>query len=244
MKRTEELGIDNLKLIQDTDLFCFGTDSVLLSDFARVPSGGKVLDLCTGNGIIPVLLCAKTKAKSIVGIEILKESYDIACENVKINKLEDRLAFINGDLKNWKEHFKAGWFDAVTCNPPYMKVDSGKRNLSTAKYIARHEVCGDINGFCKAGFKLLKHGGRFYVVWRPDRICDLFYALRSSRLEPKIITFVHADARTEPSIVLVSATKGGASGATVTAPLILYEDTAHTAMSERAKRIYETLSFE
>ena len=102
MKRTEELGIDNLKLIQDTDLFCFGTDSVLLSDFARVPSGGKVLDLCTGNGIIPVLLCAKTKAKSIVGIEILKESYDIACENVKINKLEDRLSFINGDLKTGK----------------------------------------------------------------------------------------------------------------------------------------------
>ena len=235
---------ENLKLIQKTDGLTFGTDAFLLASFIKSAPSKKGVELGAGTGIISLLLAERKKLSKIIAVELQEEFASLTQRNASINKLDGAISVLNADATRLSSADVGGEADVVFCNPPYMKVDSGKRNLSTAKYIARHEVCGDINGFCKAGFRLLKHGGRFYVVWRPDRICDLFYALRSNRLEPKIITFVHADALTEPSIVLVSATKGGASGAITTAPLILYEDTAHTAMSERAKRIYETLSFE
>ena len=208
MKRTEELGIDNLKLIQDTDLFCFGTDSVLLSDFVRIPSGGKVLDLCTGNGIIPVLLCAKTKAKTITGIEILKESYDIACENVEINNLQDRLTFINGDLKNWKDYFKAGEFDAVTCNPPYMKPKDGFVSPSDLKAAARHEIFASLCDVAEVASQVLKFGGHLFMVHRADRLCDVLCAMRNVSIEPKRLQFVHANPYKEASLILVEGIKG------------------------------------
>lgn len=242
-ERLDEVN-ENLKLIQKTDGLTFGTDAFLLASFIKSAPNKKGIELGSGTGIISLLLAERKKLSKIIAVEIQEEFATLTQRNVSLNKLDSVISVLNTDVAKLSYDDINGEADVIFCNPPYMKADSGKRNLSTSKYIARHEVCGDINSFCKAGFRLLKHGGKFYVVWRPDRVCDLFYALRSNRLEPKIITFVHADALTEPSIVLVSATKGGSSGSTVTAPLILYEDTAHTAMSERANRIYETLSFE
>ena len=186
----------------------------------------------------------KNKLAHIHAIEIQEDFAKITERNAIYNKLDSKIKTVNANVTNIKAADLGGELDVVFSNPPYMKTDSGKRNESDAKYIARHEVCGDINAFCAAGFRLLKHGGKFYVVWRPDRLCDLLYALRENRLEPKIITFVHADIQSEPSIVLVSAIKGGASGAKVTPPLFLYEDTSHPKMSERAQKIYDTMSFE
>lgn len=208
MRRTDDLGINNLKLIQDSELFCFGTDSVLLSDFVRAPKGSRVLDLCTGNGIIPVLLCAKTNAKSIVGLEILGESYEIACENAALNSLGERVSFVNDDLKNWRAHFRAGEFDVVTCNPPYMKVGAGFQNPHDLKAAARHEVFATLDDITKAASGLLKFGGHFFMVHRADRLCDVLCSMREALIEPKRLCFAGPDPDRAPVLILVEGMKG------------------------------------
>lgn len=235
---------ENLTLIQKKDGLTFGTDAFLLASFIKNASSKKAAELGSGTGIISLLLAEKNKFSEIFAIEIQKDFAILTERNAKLNKLDGKIKTVNADATSIKALELGGELDVVFSNPPYMKTDSGKRNDSDAKYIARHEVCGDINAFCAAGFRLLKHGGKFYVVWRPDRLCDLFFALRTNRLEPKIITFVHADTQSDPSIVLVSAIKGGASGAKVTPPLFLYEDTSHKKMTAQATKIYDTMSFE
>ena len=234
---------ENITLIQKKDGLTFGTDAFLLASFIKSTPSKTAAELGAGTGIISLLLAERNKLKKIHAIEIQNEFSELIERNVELNSLTEKVISINADVTKIRSEDIGGEVDVIFSNPPYMKTTSGKRNESDAKYIARHEVCGDINDFCKAGFRLLKHGGKFYVVWRPDRLCDLLYAMRKNRLEPKIITFVHADTESEPSIVLVSATKGGASGATVTPPLFLYADKTHTNESDKAKRIYETLSF-
>ena len=209
MKRTDDLGINGLKLIQDTDLFCFGTDSVLLTDFAKAPSGSTVVDLCTGNGIIPVLLSAKTKAGRIVGVELFKESYDLAVENTELNNLAPRVSFINDDLKNWKEHFACGEADVVTCNPPYMKVGAGFQNPGDNLAAARHEIFATLDDVTSVASGLLKFGGYFYMVHRADRLCDVLCSMRGVNIEPKRLAFVHPDPQRPATLILVEGILGG-----------------------------------
>ena len=242
-ERLDEVN-ENLSLIQKKDGLTFGTDAFLLASFIKSAPSKKAAELGAGTGIISLLLAQRSKLSNICAIEIQKDFADLTERNAILNGLDSKITTVNADVTKIKASDIGGELDVVFTNPPYMKTDSGKRNKSDAKYIARHEVCGDIGEFCAAGFRLLKHGGKFYVVWRPDRLCDLLFALRQNRLEPKIITFVHADTKSEPSIVLVSATKGGASGARVTAPLILHEDSEHKKMTPEALHIYDTLSFE
>ena len=208
MKRTDDLGINNLRLIQDSELFCFGTDSVMLSDFVRISLNSRVVDLCTGNGIIPVLLSAKTKASSIVGIELLKESYDLAVENTELNGLSDRLSFINDDLKNWKNHIASGSVDAVTCNPPYMKVGAGFQNPDGLKAAARHEIFASLDDITQAAAGMLRFGGKFFIVHRMDRLCDVLCSMRNASLEPKRIAFVHPSPEKAPVLILVEGMLG------------------------------------
>jgi len=208
MRRTDDLGINNLKLIQDSELFCFGTDSVLLSDFARAPKGSRVLDLCTGNGIIPVLLSAKTNAKTIIGLELLEESYNIACENAKLNDLCERVSFVHDDLKNWRSHFKDGEFDVVTCNPPYMKVGAGFQNPHDLKAAARHEIFATLDDITKAASGLLKFGGHFFMVHRADRLCDVLCSMRDASIEPKRLCFVSPSPDRAAVLILVEGMKG------------------------------------
>ena len=208
MERIDDLGINGLKLIQDSDLFCFGTDSVLLTDFVRVKPGAKVVDLCTGNGIIPVLLSAKTKASKITGVEILEPSYNIAKRNAETNNLTDRVEFINADLKNWSEHFPSGYADVVTCNPPYMKVGAGFQNPDDLKAAARHEVFADFEDVVCCASKLLKFGGYFFVVHRADRLCDVLCLMRKYRIEPKRLQFISPDPQRAPNLILVEGMLG------------------------------------
>lgn len=190
MERIDDLGINGLKLIQNTELFCFGTDSVLLSDFIRIKAGEKAVDLCTGNGIIPVLLSAKTSAQKIYGIEIQRPSFELAVRNAEINGLQDRVEFINDDIKNWKKYFSHGSIDVVTCNPPYMTVGTGFINPDDSKAAARHEIFINIDGICECASSLLKFGGHFFVVHRADRICDVLCCMRKYKIEPKRLAFV------------------------------------------------------
>jgi len=208
MIRTEDLGINNLKYIQDSDLFCFGTDSVLLSDFARAKSGDTVVDLCTGGGIVPILMSAKTSAKKFYGIELQKMSYEIALQNAQINNLSERVEFICDDIKNILSHFPCGSADVVTCNPPYMKAEAGFKNPDEPKAIARHEICTNLDGVIDAAEKMLKFGGNFFMVHRADRLCDILYKLREKKLEPKRVQFIAPSPEKAPVLVLVEAKKG------------------------------------
>jgi len=219
MLRCEDLGINNLKIMQDSELFCFGTDSVLLSDFARAKHTDTVVDLCTGNGIIPILMSAKTKAKKFYGIELQKCSYDLAVKNVEINNLSDRMEVICDDIKNVLSHFKAGSVDVVTCNPPYMSVGAGFKNPDEPKAIARHEICTNLEGVIEAVDAILKFGGHFYMVHRADRLCDIISNMREHKLEPKRIAFVQPNPDVGPRLILVEAMKGAGASLKIEPPI-------------------------
>ena len=238
---------EELVLNQRVNGLTFGTDAYLLSACVK---GGKKYTLCdlgSGTGIIPLLCANKGKAGKIYAVEIQKDFVSLIDKNAAENGYGDVIVPVEADVRFLRAADIGCEVDIVTANPPYMKVDSGKRNEHDEKFIARHEVCGDIRDFCACACRLLKHGGKFYTVWRPDRLCDLLCTLRDNKLEPKRITFVCATAESEPSMVLVQSTKGAASGSIVTRPLILHssrEDAKNSILSQDAAKIYETCSFE
>ena len=234
---------EKITLIQKKDGLTFGTDAFLLAAYTDAKRQGIAAELGAGTGIISLLCAARDKFAKIYAFEIQEDFASLAARNVRENNFDGKVEVICKDVRACSSKDTGKEVDAVFANPPYMKTDSGKRNESDRKYIARHEVCGDIGDFCRAAYKLLRHGGKFYCVWRPDRLTDLICAMRDNRLEPKKMTFVLADADSEPSMVLVSAIKGGASGMKVSAPLLLYKNGTRE-MSDAAQKIYDTMSFE
>ena len=215
----EDLQCRGLRLIQKKDGFRFGTDAVLLADFARNIRSKNTLDLCTGTGIVPILLSAKTKAESITGIEILKESFCLAKRNAELNGLTDKVNFINDDIKNWKNHFENGRADVVTCNPPYMKVGAGFKNPHDLKAVARHEIMANLDDITNVAASLLKFGGYFYIVHRADRLCDVLCSMRGAKLEPKRLALVHPDPKRSASLILVEGMKGAAPSLKMETPI-------------------------
>ncbi len=243
----EEQVNEQITLIRKVDGLTFGTDAYLLAAFMKPEPSSVAIELGTGTGIISLLCAAKGRFASIQAIELQKDFADLAARNVERNGLSDRITVYHGDIRSFRAEDLGGEAAVVFANPPYMKTDSGKRNASDYRYLARHEVCGGIEDFCFAAARLLKHGGKFYCVWRPDRLADLVASLRTCRLEAKVMAFVHADCDTEPSMVLVCAKKGGASGMRVLPPLCLHDAASHgetgRELSLRAKRIYDTMNF-
>lgn len=222
-ERIDDLQFNNLKIIQNTDGFCFGIDSVLLSDFAKeIPSRSAVLDLGTGTGILGILLCAKTKLSKIYGIEIQKDMCDMAQRSIKLNGLEDRFSIINDNIQNLTSVFEAQSIDAIISNPPYKKDRSGIQNESQKKLIARHEITASLEDFISISSKLLKSNGNLYMVHRPERLVDLFYLLRKYQLEPKKLRMVHSYSDSKPKLFLVKATKNAKSFLNIEKPLIIY----------------------
>lgn len=210
-------------IIQKNDGFKFGTDAVLLSDFAKDCGKNKILDLCSGTGIIPILLAAKTNAQEIYGLEIQEEMWEMSCRSVKYNKLEDRVKPVLGDLKNCKKLFTPHSFGAVTCNPPYMKSGSNVKNIPESIMISRHECMCDIEDVIKAAADMLTFKGSFYMVHRPSRIADIICAMRKFSVEPKLIRFVHPYEGKEPVLVLIKGTYHGGSDLKIMPPMYIYE---------------------
>lgn len=222
-ERLDDLQRNHLKIIQNPEKFCFGMDAVLLSGFAKVKPGEKVLDLGTGTGIIPLLLSAKTKAGHLTGLEIQPESADMARRSVALNGLEDRVDIVEGDIKEASALFGMAGFDVVTCNPPYMIGQHGLRNPDTPKAVARHEVLCTFEDVAREAARLLRPGGKFYLVHRPFRLAEIIGTLLSHKLEPKRMKLVHPFLDKEPNMVLIEASRGGNSRMTVEPPLIVYE---------------------
>jgi len=215
MRRIDDLDLDGLKLIQDTDMFCFGIDAVMLANFAYCNEGAKVVDLCTGNGIIPVLLSKKIPASEIIGVEIQNEVASLAKENVELNNLQDKVKILNEDLKNVFNILGKSKFDVVTCNPPYRTSGCGVVNESDTKAIARHEICCSLNDVIYTSAMLLKPLGKFFMIHRPDRLCDIMCSMRENKIEPKRIQFIQPDFNTKPTHVLVEGVYGGNKHMTV-----------------------------
>ena len=222
-ERIDDLQLNNLKIIQNKDGFCFGIDSVLLSDFAKdIRNNSKVLDLGTGTGIIGILLCAKTKLSKIYGKDNQKEVCDMALRSIKLNNLENKFEIINANIKNLKNIFEENTFDAIVSNPPYKKDNSGLKNESETKLISRHEITASLEDFISISSKLLKNNGSIYMVHRPERLSDLFYLLKKYNLEPKKLRLVQAYFDSKPKLVLVKATKNAKSFLNIEEPLIIY----------------------
>ena len=223
-ERIDDLQRNGLKIIQKTDGFCFGMDAVLLSGFAHVKRGEKVLDMGTGTGIIPLLLSAKTQGEHFTALEIQKEIAEMAARSVAMNHLEDKIEIVNGDIKEASRIFGGASFDVVTTNPPYMNDAHGLKNPTEVKAISRHEVLCTLDDVVREGAKVLKSGGRMYMVHRPHRLIEIITAMKQYKLEPKRMCMVHPFKDKEANMVLIEAVKGGGSWLKMDAPIIVYKE--------------------
>ena len=222
-ERLDDLHRNGYRIIQNEKLFCFGMDAVLLSAFAQVKEGGQVLDLGTGTGVLPILLAAKTFGGHFTGLEISEYCVDMATRSVSLNKLDGRVAIVQGDIKKAGELFAPASFDTVISNPPYMTARHGLVNLDLEKAAARHELLCTLEDVVRAAAALLRVGGNFCMVHRPFRLAEIIRALSQYGLEPKRMRLVYPYADREPNMVLIEAVRGGKPRMTVEKPLIVYE---------------------
>ena len=222
-ERVDDLQ-NGLFVIQDPKKFCFGMDAVLLSGFARVKRGEVALDMGTGTGIIPILLSDRTDGEHFTGLEIQHECAEMADRSVRYNGLEDRVRIVEGDIREAAGIFGAASFDVVTCNPPYMTGSHGIVNPELPKAIARHEILCSFEDVAREAAKVLRPGGRFYLVHRPFRLAEIITTLVKYKLEPKRMQLVYPYVDKEPNMVLLEACRGGRSRMTVEKPLIVYKE--------------------
>lgn len=251
MERIDELQRGGYRIIQDPEKFCFGTDAVILADYARAKPGEQVMDLCTGNGIVPVLMLARYPKAIYTALEIQPEMAAMARRSMKMNGIEDRIAVYQGDLRSIKPagqgiktmivgeaaaarttggepgsapEFKPHSFHVVTVNPPYMKTANPQLlNDTPAVQIARHEVCCSLRDVMEAAAHLLMSRGRFYMVHRPQRLAEIFEEMQRVRIEPKGMQLVHPYIDKEPTQVLVEGVYQGGREMRIKPPLITYE---------------------
>ena len=223
-ERLDDLQRNGLKIIQKTDGFCFGMDAVLLSGFASVKPGERALDLGTGTGIIPLLLSAKTKGEHFTGLEIQTEIMKMAQRSVALNGLEKKIDIIQGDIKEASRIFGAASFDVVTSNPPYMNDAHGLKNPDLPKAISRHEVLCTLDDVTREAARLLRPGGRFYMVHRPFRLAEILSKMIQVGIEPKRMRMVHPFVHKEPNMVLIEGMRGANSRMRVEPPLIVYKE--------------------
>ena len=240
-ERIDDLEFKNLKIIQNKDGFCFGIDSVLLSDFAKnIKKDSMVLDLGTGTGIIPILLCGKTKLKKVTGIELQEEVAKMAKKSIKLNNLEDKFNVINENILNLNKIYENQTFDVIVSNPPYKKKDTGITNENEKKIISRHEISASLEDFIKISKDLLKDKGEFYMVHRPERLVDIFELMRKYKIEPKILKMVYSYKNKEPKLILIKGVKNAKPFLKVESNLYIYEDTGRNYICfEKDKDIFE-----
>ena len=261
-ERIDELQYKNLKIIQNEDGFCFGIDSVLLSDFAKDIRNNSVgVDLGTGTGIISILLSAKTQLAKIIGVEIQKDVANMATRSVELNNLQNKIEILNINIKDIKQNkynkeknilqvnnekinkmklienkFPREKFDFIVTNPPYKKTDTGKINKNEYKYISKHEITARLEDFLEISKYLLKDKGTFYMVHRPDRLADIIELMRKYKIEPKKIRLVYSSIEKEPSLVLIKGIKNANSFLKIDRPLIIYNENGE--YTEEIYKIY------
>ena len=225
MIKTDTLK-NGYKVLQDSERFQFGIDAVLLADYASKSLKEKesVIDLGTGTGIIPLLMVNKCKTAAFTGLEVQKESADMAARSVAMNDLERRINIVNGDLKMTDKLFDKHSFNIVTCNPPYMIDAHGRNNEQDALTIARHEVLCTLEDVVKAADYLLASHGSFFMIHRPFRLPEIFSSLEKHKMEMKRMRLIYPFAYKEPNMVLIEARKNAKRRLTIEPPLIVRND--------------------
>ncbi|MDD6331760.1 MAG: tRNA1(Val) (adenine(37)-N6)-methyltransferase [Clostridium sp.] len=236
-ERLDDLQCKGYFIIQDPKRFCFGVDAVFLSEFTKVKTGDRVLDLGTGTGIIPILLVAKTGAAHITGLEIQQESAEMADRSVRFNGLTDRITIQQGDIKEAAGLFPAASFDVITSNPPYMTNQHGLENAYEPKNIARHEILCNLEDVIRAAAYLVKPGGSFFMIHKPFRLAEIFSVLMKYKMEPKRMRLIQSYVDKEPGMVMIEAVRGGRSRIKIEPPLIVYRE--KNVYTDEVKRIYE-----
>ena len=229
---------NDLSLIEKEGSLPFGTDAYMLYAYIKKASGAVGVELGSGSGVVSLLAASSSKLSFVISVEIQEEMAKINERNIEYNSLSDKSRVICKDIREIKEA-DTGAVDVVFSNPPYMKMSSGKTSVQGARGIARHELNGGIGDFCAAASRVLKYGGLFYAVYRPERASDIMCAMRENGIEPKEMLFVHPDSLSEPSIMLIKGKKGAASGMYIAPPFYIYEDTEHIRETEDYKYVYE-----
>jgi len=219
------LGYENLKIVQNTDMFNFSLDSVLLANFVTVNKKiCDVLDIGCGNAPIPLILSTKTDAR-ITGVEIQKDVYDLACKSISMNNLSDRIKIVNDDINCLYENLESDSYDIITCNPPFFKINpESNLNDSLYKVIARHEITLNLEQLFKISKKLLKNGGVVAIVHRPERLLDILSEMRKNNIEPKRLQLIYPKVGKECNMILVEGRKNGGEGLKILPPLFIHDD--------------------
>lgn len=223
-ERLDDLERNGLMLIQHPGRFCYGVDAVLLSWFAKAFEGERVLDFCTGTGVVPILMTAKTAASHFTGLEIQEEVAKMASRSVMLNHLGDKVSIICGDLKNTKTLFGKGVFNVVTVNPPYMAGGSGPVGADYSKAVSRHEILCSLEDVIRESANVLVAGGRMYMVHRPYRLGDIICLMKQYKMSPRRLCMVHPKASQEANLVLIEGIRGGNTQIRVEAPLVLFDE--------------------
>ncbi|MGP4063117.1 tRNA1(Val) (adenine(37)-N6)-methyltransferase [Halobacillus sp. H74] len=231
------LAKENMRIIQSSSVFAFSLDAVLLADFTYVPkTRGKILDLCTGNGVIPLFLSTRSSVP-ITGVEIQERLYDMALRSIELNDLGEQLEVIQGDLKEMPAYYGNRKFDLVTCNPPYFPTpQTDKQNLNEHVAIARHEIHCTLEEVIQSCSKLTKSGGKVSMVHRPERMVEIIELFRKYKLEPKRMRLVYPKEGKEANILLIEGVRDGKSGLKILPPLY-----ALTQNDEYTKELREIL---
>lgn len=237
MERLDDVLGYSLKIYQNSTYFSFSLDSIILANYANIRLRDKnIVDFCTGNGVIPLIISNRTK-NNIVGVEIQEKLAELATKSVDYNKLGDRITIVNEDVKEFS-HKHLNEFDLVLCNPPYFKIeDKSSFNDSYEKKIARHEVLFNLEDLCICSKKVLKDNGNLCIVHRTDRLMEILEIFRKHNIEPKRIRFVYEDISKESTLVLIEAQKCGSVGLKVESPIILYN--LDGSMTDEYKSIQE-----
>lgn len=211
-ERIDSLQRNGYSIIQNSTRFCFGMDAVLLTEFVNLKKGDRVIDLCTGTGVIPILLCAKSQAEHFEAVEIQEETADMAKRSVILNNLEDRIDVKCEDLNNLKSVFENASFDAVTVNPPYMIPGKALVNPDESKAIARHEIKCTLKDVLSESSRLLKNGGKLFMVHKPERLDEIIVAMKEVKLEPKRLRIVYPRIDSKPNMILIEGAKCANAG--------------------------------
>lgn len=237
MEEIHYLIPNELKIIQNDDFFKFGTDSVLLANYVEVKNNDKIIDLGSGSGVIPLLLAYKNNPKIIYGLELQRPLVEMSTRSVQLNKLENKIKIIEGDIKEVMDHFHDNQFDIVVTNPPYRTTDSGKVTKNKYKAIARHEIEIDIKRIIKKSNRLLRAGGKFYLVHLTKRLPEIIFLLKENNLEPKEMRLIQARESKTPDRFILKAVMDGNPGFKIKKNIIEFEGSTDQ-YSKEVKKIY------
>lgn len=220
-ERVDDLQLDGLKIIQDKNKYCFTSDSAILANFVDAKKSDIVCEVGTGTGVISILVEHKCCPKKIYAFEIQEQTANLAKRNVLLNNMQNSIEIINAPIQKFNDYFSCGTFDVVFSNPPYIKVfENSQKSVSKEEAISKHEIELKLDELLSVSSKILKFGGKFYVVYDAKRSAELIFKLKQNNLEPKKIFFTSPSLNSKPVLIVVQATKGGKEGVEVLPTLI------------------------